>query len=297
MQPSEPISANMAALIERTKEDSLSNGYKRVLSKLIALQETSRNCDMRAYEILLDNDEATGKKSHDVTSRKAAPRRVDKLIHHYSWEHALTCLKRAEESFEAKRKQLDETALHRLSTWLDPIIERIVAKYETETKKATDGGDELSKLINAVIIKEGQHPAASNLKIAYEAIKTLVKDDPDDEQYLHFYSDELAGARKFSKEKYAQLFNKYLKGSCLLFVEQFGDLFEVASYDVIFYREFKSESPEFYRVWAYSRICTDAFVKPGKLMHDRWDYWPIHYLENYAKDVADDKEDKEDEDD
>lgn len=279
---SAPMNANVEALEARLKSDEATEREKRVMRKLVGLKTLEGRCDQISYEALQDNDEATESKSHDVTSKKSAPRRIDKVVNYYGKQHAITCQKRTMSLFKPKIKQLGKQVMNSLSAWLDPIIERLLANFQPPKGVQIADDDESSKIFYGLIKNDLKgSEAITDVELAYNAIKALVKDNPEDERRLHYYSDEESGVREFNMRG---LYDKYIKGPCTTYRREMEDLFNRADYDAYFHHDVDPSEPLFYRGWAYRKICFRAF----------YDYWPYSELQDHAKAIAD-REEEEDE--
>lgn len=277
---SAPISANMDALTAALSSDEVKDRERIVMRKLTGLKLLEGRCDQISYEALKDNDLGTSYKSYDVTSKKAAPRRIDKLVNYYGKQHAITCQKRAESLFKPKMKLFDRQVLKSLSTWIDPIIDRILADFQP-TKGAEIGEDFSSKVFHGIVKSAGKHPAIFDVEHAYNTIKNLSQENPEDEKFLHYFSDERNGLRLFNMNG---LYTKYIVGPCKEYHKLMGELFDRANYDAKYHHDVNPAEPMFYRGWAYNTICSKAFDN----------YFPYSELRDYAKAIADKEEEEED---
>lgn len=287
---SESMPANMDALVERLSSNKVSRRERRVLIKLTGLKNTEGRCDKASYDILQDNDSATYYKSRDVTTKRyaiVAPRRIEYLINYYANQHALTCQKETEATFHQKYPNVDQQVLHTVSLWLDPIIETILSDFK-QRKGQQIGDDFSSKAYHAIIKKFEQHPAIFNVELAYNTLKELVKDNEDDQKYLHYSTDEHTGKRYFSEWKIRLLFTNYLEKACTAYTEELGELFERASFDAIFHHDVNVEDPQFYKAWSYAELCDRIFVDPIK--YENRQFFPTGELTKYAKKIADAEE-------
>lgn len=293
----EPILANMDALTARMSSKEPDEDEMTVLKKLTSLKLTEGKCDKLSYDILEDNDEATGYKSHDVTSKKSAPRRLDKLINYYGKQHAVTCSKATGDLLKPKLKLVDREVLNRLSTWLDPMIERIVANYKPGKDLKRAGNDLATTLFRSIIMNGDQNPELLEVGTAYNAIKELVKNNPDEEKYLHYVTNERIGIKQFDRGMLQSLYTKYLQDSCNVFIGHMGKLFYRAKLDAQFHHDVNTSEPNLYRAWAYVELCSDAFVRPGGRNFRKFSKWPIGELKNYAQNIADTEENDDDDND
>lgn len=287
---SEPMEANMDALVAKLAANKNTRREKRVLIKLTGLKNTEGRCDKVSYDILQDNDEATLFKARSVGTETAnAPLRIEQLINHYGQKHAQICQKETEASIHQKLASGDQKVQQDVAVWLDPVIESILAAYKPDDGEQV-AQDTASQLYFGVIARKGdtQDPAMFNLETAYNAIKTLVKDQPDDEKYLHYVADEKTGKRSFSERKFNELFKKYLEKTCTAYNDNLGDLLERATYDAIFDHTVNPDEIQVYKAWAYGEICDDIFAKPMK--YEGLEFFPTHELTQYAKKIADEEE-------
>lgn len=274
----EPVSANIDALVERLRSDSVDEREKIVMRKLVGLRVTEGRCDQISYEALQDSDKATEEKPSVVRRSRRLPLRVYKVIRHYGKQHAMTCQEKSESLFKPKLKLLNRQVLDRLSAWLDPMIELILSEFKP--RKSLQVGDDISRKVYYGVIKGPiRYSAVLNIKLTYEAIKKLAQDNPEDEQFLHYYTDSLTGTRQFT---FKMLFQKYIKSPCFAYVMQMGKLFDRADYDSKYYHQVRSNQPLFYRGWAYNKLCSQAFNQR----------WPYDQLYNYALKIAEAEEEE-----
>lgn len=278
---SAPISANMDVLFERVGSNYVEKREKIVARKLTGLKVLEGRCDQLSYEALKDNDLGTDNKSYDVTSRKSAPRRIDKIVNYYGKQHAISCQKRTESLFKPLMKLFDRQALKSLSTWIEPLIDRYLADFEPP--KGVEIGDDFSRKVFYGLIKTTikERPIIFDVVHAYNTIKTLVQENPDDEKFLHYFLDERQGMRVFNFEG---LYEKYIKNPCQAYQGQMKELFDRANYDAKYHHDVNSDEPMFYRGWAYYTICTRAFEN----------YWAKDDLKFYARQIALKEEEEDD---
>lgn len=278
----EPMSANMDAVMTRLNSDETPEREKKALRKLAGLKITEGRCDQISYEALQDNDEATEKKSHDVTSKKSAPRRIDKLVNYYATQHAISCQKKTESLFKPILKLLDRQVLRYVSGFIDPMIERILADFQPPNELQVDD-DFAHKVFHAIIKRGNVDPYVTDVEHAYNTIKILA--EPEDEKHLRYYSNEKTGRRTFDQREVGiRMFVKYIEDPCAVYRKHTGELFERADFDAIYHHDVNKEDPLFYRGWAYYRICKSRYL---------YAFWPYNDLQAYAKKIAD-KEEEED---
>lgn len=276
--PSETMAGNLDALMAKANSGDFNDREVKVAQKLDGLRTTVESCDQVSYECLDDNDEATDYKSHDV-EQNPTPTRIEQIIYYYGRQHATTCQKKLESSFKPLWEQIDSQDLARLSIWLDPIIDRTIAGSHSQTN------DDFSDKVFHELIKDFYlNKAISDHKHAYNVIKTLVKDNPDEERYLHYYTDEVTGERHFQREKFHELIEKYFEAPCNAYLGQMGELFKRADIDARFHHDVNSSNPLFYRGWAYNKICSSLFDRSYQALL-------FVHLKVHAKQIADNEED------
>lgn len=255
IESGETMPVNMDALSARLKAGEKDGRVAVVLRKLIALKDIRDMCNDRSYVILRDNDEATDFKSHDVTSRSSAPRRIEKLINFYATEHAKKCQPIQLAAFEKAISALDKQVFERVSTYLDPIIESLLAAPTVESRKRASD-DTTNVLVERIIGKTYfDQTIILSTSNAYNTIKKLVTGVPSEEKWLHYYSDERIGRRGFFPDEFSKLIVKYLEQPCSIYVSQLGQIFENASFDALFYNQIDSSNADYYRALTYEKLC------------------------------------------
>lgn len=261
----ETMPVNLDALRARLDAGERAPATGKVLRKLIALKDTQGKCDATSYDILKDNDEATDHKSHDITSKSSAPRRIDKLVNFYATQHAETCQPMTVAAFEKDIVALDKQVLERISTYLDPIVERLQADTTNPDSKPFSKNDVSNKLFHGLITKKYlNHAIIEDVPHAYNTIMKMVKNNPSEETRAHFCQNEKTGFRGFFADKFSELVVKYIEKPCLDYVSYFGDLFENASFDAIFHHRVDSNNIKFYQAWAHEKVCMDIVKSKWK---------------------------------
>lgn len=266
---SAPMSANIDALVERLKSDEMDDERKVriIMRKLIGLKDLASNCDSISYEALRDHDEGTSSKARDVTSRKAAPRRIDKLVNYYAKQHAITCQKKTESLFKPMLKLVDKAKLNRMALWLDPTIERLLVNFQPTGSQV--GDDISSRIFNGIIKTENFHKVIIDVEPAYNAIKADLKNNPEQEKYLHYFPDERNGRRTFNPHN---MLRGYIGDPCSAYIDQISELFERAQLDANFHHAVNPDEPLFYRGWAYYKICFNTLYRTSPFYNDLRDH-------------------------
>lgn len=106
----------------------------------------------------------------------------------------MSCQKELKSMCKTILETIDARTLHYLAVWTDPMIERALTDSQTEHD------DSANSLFNTIIISDrgALNPYVADVEHAYDTIKALAKDDPEDERNLHYYSSEKTGKRTFN---------------------------------------------------------------------------------------------------
>lgn len=248
------IEPNMKAAFELLNAQKKSYFPNKSLVECLTLftslsQIQSHNiCNRISYNILLKNDQATGRL---LETRLVAPRRIDNVFQQYCTEHANNCLTVYPQTFKYRYKKMNYILLQRVETFINEIMYSTSYDVYKRCDKQT--------IYDNFIAKPVSIGGPVDAGIAYAAIKILAWDDPD-RKYLQRYSDEREGKLVLKEAKVRDLFKKYITEPCQYYVRELGpDVFGPATFDnqldPIKRSNLDYAELHYFRSWARFKFC------------------------------------------
>lgn len=258
----EDVVANLKAATEWYEKERLNswNIFNKhlvgALEQFTALNRIleGEKCTRNSYAILLKNDRATSGKTHKARSKLGPFYRVERVIYQVAMDHAIVCKNKYPQLFEQKYAQLDKESIERVEALSNDIINQLMNEKKSffrETKKF-----ETFEQLQHVKTINGKKEA----QIAYDALKLFARQDSD-VRYLKKVLDEKEAVMRVNRDKFVNLFKKYLVEPCAYYVRELGpDIFIPASYDIIMFDkedryEQNDDRSKFFLGWIRYKLC------------------------------------------
>lgn len=193
------------------------------LKQFTALRELDGDniCNAHSYDILLQNDYATGGVAHakrNVFMMSLWLNRANKIVHNYIRKHALKCQNVYPAEFKKTLAQLDNKQVEMVDSFFGTIrADRFRLDNNSKSDEKRTEAIRESTLDNYIV----RVSAIFSARTAYDIIEENADNDLD-----------LMYLRSGSKDKLKGLVDKYIVQPCRYYVKQLGfGLLEPASYD------------------------------------------------------------------
>lgn len=248
----------------------------RALKQLTALTKIGGEnmCTRNAYGILRKNDLATQGRAHKRQTKLGALRRVDKIVYHYSIQHAIDCYRHYPRKFAQKRAQLDQVQM----SYVEPLFDHV---FQTVLRPASVMGffanpnfknniDPTELVRDITSLDRDDVAEATLMKLRFYA-----RNDPDS-KYLEHVNDDRSGKYIINETKVKELYEKYIVKPCEHYIEQLGfDVFIPMRFDLMMlepedrYQLKDDQTIEFYVGYAKFRACNLLVYQDKKALARR----------------------------
>lgn len=174
--------------------------------ELAAVNEPENGCTQHSFSILNANEAATGNRALYAFHQDFAPRRIDKIVHHYCREHAKYCYEMLPNLALSRYRSLNNTGI---------VCAETAAYYWTLTLNAVQPVASSSSPLSLETIND--FPGFRS-RFIYCALKVLSKDNKES-KFLKKVVDEREGIKVVRKDKVKELVRKYLVEPCKIYFE------------------------------------------------------------------------------
>lgn len=207
-----------------------------------ALEPSS--CNSRGLDILSNNDDATVNQTRDLGNK---PMRVSLVVNAVCKQHGEMCHNVYKENCKTTLSQMDQTALKRVETFMDSIINDYILK------EAEPGKSKSAVLYEKAIRKEFDFGYIGDHVVVFKALeKSVMSDaDPEADQAKQSFEEKI-----FIEREFRAIFDKYLVEPCNVYLAPLSkDIFKPASFDSLYIDEAKDHSEEYYFAWTRYKLC------------------------------------------
>lgn len=184
----------------------------KTFTALKRIENGETQCNLESRKILTANNKLAGDLIKVVKRKGAYPlTRYNSLVWSAIQKHAATC----SPTYNAKYRQMIETLDKDMVNKVDALTVNTQLAYRNWKKSSTE------------------EPHSSDAKRAHESLIFMVKKFNDkDKKYATLVNDEPNGKKVLNKEKYIELFERFIMKPCEYFVKKLGpDVFEPSLFD------------------------------------------------------------------
>lgn len=214
---------------------SLMEALKQFTALIEIGADEQRKCNWQSYNILLTNSQASA----------SSMKRIDKIVRHFSLEHAKECSKVYPAKYKQTIQQMDTLQVERVESFTDDVINSKLGGREITSRDFYD----------QLIATTCSSTTESDAHVALIAIRNLASEDSE-VKYLKQVLDDKRQTMIIREDKIGKLFENYLLEPCLYYVRSLGpQIFLPASFDATSLPQVVNSNGGFYRAWTRFKIC------------------------------------------
>lgn len=235
------------------------NEANKLFVALSQLNDKNR-CDAKAINVLKQNDQASGGRSHSILAKGECRKRVETVLLDYAAKAKKVCPRVHSYLMSEKLSTFNKRQFLYIHHLTDSTITSCLADFKQANLPRKEG-----------IIKLAFHKMLNRLTqdFYYHLWEVLDKFAPDQKEYLKPIDDESTGLKKLDEAKIKELFNEYGMEPCKAYVAAFGpDLYEPEIYLSTFGHEPLRGDEDFYLNWTRYNMCKVYIQNEAKLWQD-----------------------------
>lgn len=253
-EPADNFDVILDNLSVELKKQKLSNYVKaeRLFLSLMTLN-TENECSPFSHKILVGNYYASESRVKEIGSNPASPRRIEKILSFYLHRAVSNCNKVYIKKFKKIYPTMDSQLVKRVEFLVEKAIDSYTSS-EYQQHAPLEHFKTLSHRLLSIVKRRSYSDFAFDSIYIYEAMKTLVKGDPL-EKFVYKQPNERLGELVVNREKFTQLFQKYIENPCKYYLSQLNSIFDPATFDINFHFEVAENEEAYYRAWLTYLLC------------------------------------------
>lgn len=234
----------------------------KIFLKLASVMKPGFKCTRASYNVLLQNQLATGFSGSKKLEHGQSVRRVDSVLEQVASKHSKECINTHVNNCKAKLHSFnDKDSLDKVDKMFANVGQTSDTNAAYEFIVSLKSEDEYASKYNPVL----------NAGFVYNTLNELTS-NTEDGKFLHPVQNEQNLMIEANRDELANLMKKFMVEPCDRYVSEIKDVIEPLEFDASWYHEVQVGEIEMYKAWTRYLLCKKLKAKETEIVQNLTEY-------------------------